>query len=286
MKRLIITQMGGPKNLDEVHPFLRRIFLDRELVKLPLQPILGRFLAFLRKKRTIEHYRLIGGGSTTCDITTRIAKKLEYRFDGEFRVEAQFTHISPFLEYDENSIIFPLYPHYSKVMIEPIKKMGGGMVVDNWFSNCKYVDCMGEIIGREMEGLVPTNTILLFVAHSIPEVCVGSKEPYIDNIEENFRILSRKFPKFESRLCYIGQVGTRGWVGPSCLELSEKLKDRCVVVVYLSLPVDNVEVLYDIDIELKTNMKKCGISNFVRVPMLNDSPNFIEAIVDIVRNKI
>ena len=32
---VILLNMGGPQNKDEVHPYLKELFQDRELLKLP-----------------------------------------------------------------------------------------------------------------------------------------------------------------------------------------------------------------------------------------------------------
>lgn len=34
---ILMLNMGGPRNLPEVEPFLRRLFLDRDIINLPMQ---------------------------------------------------------------------------------------------------------------------------------------------------------------------------------------------------------------------------------------------------------
>lgn len=34
---ILMLNMGGPKDLTEVEPFLRRLFLDGDIIKLPMQ---------------------------------------------------------------------------------------------------------------------------------------------------------------------------------------------------------------------------------------------------------
>ena len=41
---VILLNMGGPQNKDEVHPYLKELFQDRELLDLPFQKILGNFI--------------------------------------------------------------------------------------------------------------------------------------------------------------------------------------------------------------------------------------------------
>ena len=37
---VILLNMGGPQNKDEIHPYLKELFQDRELLKLPFQKII------------------------------------------------------------------------------------------------------------------------------------------------------------------------------------------------------------------------------------------------------
>ena len=51
---VILLNMGGPQNKDEVHPYLKELFQDRELLKLPFQKILGNFIAWRRTPKIQE----------------------------------------------------------------------------------------------------------------------------------------------------------------------------------------------------------------------------------------
>ena len=59
---IILLNMGGPQNKDEIHPYLKELFQDRELLKLPMQKVLGRFIAWRRTPKNQERYEdlLIG----------------------------------------------------------------------------------------------------------------------------------------------------------------------------------------------------------------------------------
>ena len=68
---ILMLNMGGPRNADEVQDFLTRLFLDRDIIKLPGfglerwlgQNWLGRIIAKRRTPSIIEKYNEIGGGS-------------------------------------------------------------------------------------------------------------------------------------------------------------------------------------------------------------------------------
>ena len=47
-------------------------------------------------------------------------------------------------------------------------------------------------------------------------------------------------------------------------------------------PIDNMETLYDMDIEARDLFMKAGGEKFTFIPSLNDSPEWVEAIWKIV----
>jgi protoporphyrin/coproporphyrin ferrochelatase len=64
---ILLLNLGGPMNLDQVEPFLAALFGDRELIRLPcpawLQPPFARLIAKLRAPGAKLRYAEIGGGS-------------------------------------------------------------------------------------------------------------------------------------------------------------------------------------------------------------------------------
>ncbi|MDG1173859.1 MAG: ferrochelatase, partial [Opitutales bacterium] len=62
---VVLLNMGGPQNKEEIHPYLKELFQDRELLKLPFQKILGRFIAWRRTPKIQERYEEIGQYSPT-----------------------------------------------------------------------------------------------------------------------------------------------------------------------------------------------------------------------------
>ena len=58
-----MLNMGGPQNADEVEDFLTRLFLDKDIITIPMQKYLGPLIAKLRAPSIIEKYNQIGGGS-------------------------------------------------------------------------------------------------------------------------------------------------------------------------------------------------------------------------------
>ena len=64
---ILLLNLGGPVNLDQVEPFLTALFGDRELIRLPgpawLQGPFSKLIAKLRAPGARKRYAQIGGGS-------------------------------------------------------------------------------------------------------------------------------------------------------------------------------------------------------------------------------
>ena len=73
--------MGGPRTLGHVKPFLQRLFSDRDLIQLPMQPLLSRFIAWRRTPSIRKQYEAIGGGSPILHWSQEQGKRLVERLD-------------------------------------------------------------------------------------------------------------------------------------------------------------------------------------------------------------
>ena len=78
---VILLNMGGPQNPDEVHPYLKELFQDRELLKLPFQKILGNFIAWRRTSKIKERYAEIGQYSPTLKLMEKQGELISRKLD-------------------------------------------------------------------------------------------------------------------------------------------------------------------------------------------------------------
>lgn len=282
--------MGSPGSKEDIRNFLKRIFTDDNLIKLPFQNITGNVIALLRAPVAEKHYEKAGGNSPLLSITHTIAKKLRMRFlrDG-YDVEAAFTHSAPYLEdlSEKELYVFPLYPQYSYALTGAIeRKLPEAKVIKNWHLEEEFIECYKKRIEKVLAGC-GDDGVLFFIAHSIPIYLVEKGDPYISQVEETYDRLRSFFKKQKTVLTYIGKTGPVKWAGPEVKKEMRKYKDRKnIICVYLSMPVDNIEVLYDIDCEIKKEAEKLGCKNFIRVELPNDNEDFIDALEKIIRRKL
>lgn len=135
---VILHNLGGPTSLDAIRPFLTNLFLDPEIIKVPLPGPLGRlfprrlFAEFVARRRTpkvMPNYEMIGGKSPLVERTEEQARALEEELNRRYKGEAQF-HVRlgmrywhPFTkvaaeEFQQMKVdyifLLPLYPQYSR----------------------------------------------------------------------------------------------------------------------------------------------------------------------------
>lgn len=135
------------------------------------------------------------------------------------------------------------------------------------------------------------DVLVLFSAHSVPIRIVDSGDPYVVQIKETVIGMTGELKGEigEHRLAWQSRVGPIEWTGPGTDEVLEELgregrKD--VLVVPLSFVSDHIETLHEIDIEFAEIAEKAGIVHMVRSPALNDSPEFLNALDEIVRGAL
>lgn len=290
MKEIIITHMGTPKNEKEVEEFLFNIFNDRDLMRLPLQSLMARLISKLRKKESTSRYRQIGE-NPCLKYTIELGDKLSSLFEKDgFMVKVKFTHLSPYIyeDFKKDSLIFPLYPQYSNSVIGIIKsKLPDAKILKEWYYEEEFLSLMENRIKKSLAGLSSHDTTLLFLAHGIPKSFSLNGDEYENQVISTYEILKSRFSDYDSKLAYIGKVGFARWLSPNADEIIDEIKKQNnVVFIYLSFPIDNLEVLYDIDIELRSKFAKKGMGKTIRAELLNSADDFSHALYTIIKRRL
>lgn len=89
------------------------------------------------------------------------------------------------------------------------------------------------------------------------------------------------------RLCWQSKVGPQPWLGPQTSEVVEKFikkGETHLLLVPIAFTSDHIETLYELDEEL---IGESGHKDTIkRAESLNDSPLFIEALADMVKEHV
>jgi len=115
-------------------------------------------------------------------------------------------------------------------------------------------------------------------------------DPYPKQIEETVRLLIAAGAwKNPHTLCFQSRVGRQKWLEPSLTSTIESLAKSGVkrmLVVPISFVTEHIETLHEINIEAREEAENLGVTEFLMMPSLNDSPTFIRALADLTLNAI
>ena len=90
-------------------------------------------------------------------------------------------------------------------------------------------------------------------------------------------------------LAYQSDVGPVRWLGPSTAEVIRRFGARGqkhMLVVPIAFTSDHIETLSELDREYGEVAHRAGITQYVRTPALNERPQFMDALADIVREHL
>jgi ferrochelatase len=313
---VLLLNLGGPEQIEDVRPFLFNLFADPEIIRLPF-PWLQRPLAWLisssRAKRSQANYQQIGGGSPLRRITEEQAAALKQVLADrgtEVSIYIGMRYWYPFTEEAvaqikrdgiERLVVLPLYPHFSistsgssfrllqQLWVEdPSLQRIVYTVVPSWYDRPGYNAAMADLIAQELDQLdQPDQAHIFFSAHGVPVSYVEEAgDPYQREIEHCTELIMAALNRPNPHtLAYQSRVGPVEWLQPYTEDAIEALAHEGVkdlVVVPISFVSEHIETLQEIDIEYREIATESGIQGFHRVPALNTHPRFIADLADLV----
>jgi ferrochelatase len=313
---VLLLNLGGPDELEDVRPFLFNLFSDPEIIRLPfswLQSPLAWLISTLRAKKSQENYRQIGGGSPLRHITQAQAQALQEHLqtkgqDANVYIGMRYWH--PFTEEAiarikrdaiEHLVILPLYPQFSIStsgssfrLLEQLWKEDPSLnrieytVIPSWYNQPGYLQAMAQLIAQELDQFPNPNSVhIFFSAHGVPVSYVTEAgDPYQQEIEDCTALIMQTLNRPNPHtLAYQSRVGPVEWLKPYTEEALQELGEQGVedlLVVPISFVSEHIETLQEIDIEYRELAEEAGIHNFQRVPALNTHPVFIDSLATLV----
>jgi protoporphyrin/coproporphyrin ferrochelatase len=318
---IVLLNLGGPDSLDAVGPFLYNLFSDPDIIDFPLSFLFRKRLAKLisskRAPRVSLQYKEIGGKSPLKEHTLKQAALLEKRLSGSLDakvyVAMRYWHPSTgeavgSVDGDgiTNVILLPLYPQFSmatttsslKEWNAELERRGltgkiNSSLIDSYHIHPAYIDAIVDRIKTTLEKFPPETreTVhLVFSAHGTPMKLVRKGDPYSGHIAETVEaVVQTGGWGQEHSLCYQSKVGPLKWLTPSTPDTIMELASKGVknmLVVPIAFTSDHLETLFELDIEYRKVAMANGVERYEVIEGLNDSPIFIEALAELVLEKV
>ncbi len=308
---VVLLNMGGPRNGDEVRPFLKAMFADPDLIQMPLKNVFAPLIVALRTPSARKRYDQLPGGSPLLEITRKQAQRLEQSLNStdthHYKVFVGMRYTSPSITdaFDEikrcgcrNVVGLSMYPQYCRATtgssiaeLERVADRGNHSfsvrIVDRYFDHAGYLEALTATARAAIDDC-QKEPFVLFSAHGVPQRMVAEGDPYVSETEQTVSGVVDRLGLSPGRyqLAYQSRVGPVRWVGPSSERVIGELKTRGVdelVIVPVSFTAENLETLYDMDIVLARVAREAGISHVRRAAALNADSAFVDALTNLVR---
>ena len=278
---------GGPQEAAQIPAFLQR------MTGRPANP---------ETLKVVEtRYELIGGASPLPDITARQALALQARLVEELalpiRVRHGFLYTQPTVadclaELDGHEVVaLPLSPFASRLTTgkyrEALDAAAGEKIplLEGWYADRGFVKAISRHAAAALDGCDVNEWAVLFTAHNVPLETIMEGDPYVEQLQQTIAQLVPALVPGDWRFAF--QSTGRGggeWMEPEVDDVVRTLAEegwKKVLVVPVGFVSDNVETLYDLDILLREQIESLGME-YRRSAPPNDSPQFIEALADLV----
>jgi ferrochelatase len=307
---VFLMNLGGPRSLAEVEPYLYELFSDPLVVTAPFGPFrkpIARLISRTRAPSSAEKYALIGGKSPIVEGTEAQARALARALGPGFSCHLAMRCGHPNTEEGvrealaagaDRAVALPLYPQYanattrsSLLELRRVWPKGRPLAeVCTWHDHEGYLDASASALRETLAKVPPelqARVLVVFSAHGLPMSQVRKGDPYPGYIEHSARETARRAGAPAHQVTYQSRVGPAKWLGPDTVEfLKANARDRVIVTVPIAFVSEHLETLYDLDILAKDAAAQGGAKLYLRVPALGVRADFIAALADVVRRGI
>jgi ferrochelatase len=321
MSRLavVLFNLGGPDSPEAVQPFLRNLFSDPAILRVPgpLRWLLARLIASRRAPVARDIYARIGGRSPILAGSQEQAVALQQMLAdvGEVRVFVAMRYWHPraaevvraVAEWrPEAVVLLPLYPQFSTTTTASSlgewrqRAQAAGLTAPQ-HSVCCYPQAAGfvqahaRLLADELERVAARGpTRVLFSAHGLPRKFVDAGDPYQWQVEQTVEAVvrqvrqSRAGQPFDFSICYQSRVGPLKWIGPSTeAEIDRAAGDgMSVIVVPIAFVSEHSETLVELDMEYGERARQGGAREFHRIRALGADAIFVASLAETVRQAL
>ena len=292
---LLVMAYGGPKNLDEVEPYLLDVRGYR-----PTAP------EIIHEVR--ERYREIGGHSPILEQTQEQAAALESALNEngqEFKAFVGMKHWHPYIKDTlaemeaqgiQHAVGLVMAPHYSRMSIEGyFKKIAEAKSqvqvtpIYEWHLLPGYIDALVSRVCAALERFpadVRSQVSVIFSAHSLPERILEWSDPYPNQLRATVDAVVQRLGDQPYDFAFqSAAISNEPWLGPDVSVLIEryaKQGHKNIISCPIGFVCEHVEVLYDIDIVYQKLARSLGV-RLERIEMVHTAPQMIAGLAELIR---
>ena len=261
---VVLMNLGGPRSLDEVEPFLYNLLMDPALIDVPIgggvRHWLCKVLTSYLAESVREEYELIGGSSPLNDLTQEQAESLEAHLNDQFgeptgidfRTYVAMRYGHPFseeaaaeMEADgvDRVVLLPMYPQYSMTTsgsaLAYWKALDEAGEIPSWptttafeyAANPKYVQALSELIDEGLQRFQRErrpDVQLLFSAQGTPLRSYRHRQdPYCCLVHATVsQVMQHRGHDRPYHTAFQNRLGFREGLTPTTADVIEELGDE------------------------------------------------------------
>lgn len=309
MKRaVLLMNMGGPNNLDEVEVFLSNMFNDKRIIGAPkpIRSMISKYITWKRKDEAKENYEHLGGKSPLVGYTQELVEKLKSTIpDASVHMVMRYT--PPFaqdvlknLDDVDEFYAIPLYPHYSQTTtmssyddlydsFDALRIRARVKTINEYYNDPYYVNAIVQRIKEALQTEDPWEYELVFSAHGLPQKIIDKGDPYQKHIRQNVyhvrkALVLEGMDFFKTHLAYQSRLGPLEWIKPYLDDKLKSLKRKKVIIVPIAFTLDNSETEFELEIEYREIAEELGFEEYRVAKAPNAHPEFVKCLANIYEN--
>lgn len=302
-----MVNLGSPASpsIDDVHNYLKEFLSDPAVIQVPKRKwwfILNGIVLPIRAPKSAALYQRVwtSEGSPLVATGNKIASQLQNMLGSNYKIVSAMRYGAPSLLEKINELtdagcreIFCLsfFPQYSKTtmgsVIDAVKNISKLYVSEpnfcflkNYSKNALYINALKNKIITE--GNVQLDETLVVSFHGIPKSYVLKGDKYQQFCEETYSSLTvaLNLKSDQSVLTYQSRFGDEEWLKPYTDEVIIQLANdkKKVAIICPGFPVDCLETLDEINVELRHVYDSHGGTQFRYIPCLNTDEIWLEAL--------
>lgn len=312
---VLLINLGTPAapTAAAVRPYLRSFLSDRRVVDLPAllwQPLLRGVILPLRAKKSAANYAKVWfkEGSPLEVFTRRQCEGLQSRLPEDVAVAYAMSYSEPSIPSAIEAlkaqgvgrlIVLPLYPQYAgsssaaalDQVHDALKRQRNQMslrTVSRFYDHPAYIGAQAAQI-RNYRAQHGSGGKLLFSFHGIPLRHERNGDPYQSECRHSARLIAAELGLGEQdyEVCFQSRFGPAKWLEPNTQQLIKQLaKKNAGGRIDIACPgfvVDCLETMEEIAISGRELFHAAGGSDYHYIPCLNDNPDWLDALAQIVR---
>ncbi|HET9714553.1 MAG TPA: ferrochelatase [Pseudolabrys sp.] len=202
----------------------------------------------------------------------------------------------------ERVLVVPLYPQYAAATtatvcdeafraVRRMRFQPALRVAAPYYSEPVYIDALANSFTAEVAKLPFKPEIILASYHGMPQAYVEKGDPYLEHCTQTTALLRKKLKLDPEKLVmtFQSRFGTAEWIKPYTDATIRTLAQRGVKSVAVITPgfaADCLETLEEIAMENAAIFRHAGGENFAAIPCLNDTPEGMAVIRDVVMREL